>query len=158
MKRTLVAFAIVAMAGTAGAQTTTNPPAGGTVIPPAGAPAVPGATTLHRPEGAGGPMLPSTGAAGSPNPGVNLPSSHIPGETPRSVRAPASVVAPNTSNAPLPPNAPGSSGAARKIQADGYTNVQGLTRGSDGKWHGRAMRGSTVVGVVVDSRGNITTE
>ena len=157
MKRTFIALAIVAMAGTAGAQTITRPPAGAAATS-GGGPTAPGATTLQRPEGAGGPMLPSTGAALSPNPGVSMPSSNLPGENPRSVRAPAPAVAPNTTNAPLPPNAPGSSGPARRIQADGYTNVQGLTRGADGKWRGSAMRGSTMVGVVVDSRGNVTAE
>jgi hypothetical protein len=73
------------------------------------------------------------------------------------VNAP-SAVAPNTANAPALPNAPGSNGAAKRIQADGYKNVQGLTRGTDGKWHGTAMRGSTLVGVVVDGRGNVSTQ
>ena len=157
MKRTFIALAIVAMAGTAGAQTTTRPPAGAAATT-GGGPTAPGATTLQRPEGAGGPMLPSTGAALSPKPGVSMPSSNLPGENPRSVRAPASGVAPTTTNAPLQANAPGSGGAARRIQADGYTNVQGLTRGTDGKWRGTAMRGSTMIGVAVDSRGNVTTD
>jgi hypothetical protein len=158
MKYTLAALALVALAGTAGAQTPTRPPLSATVTPSGGAPTTPGATMLQRPEGSGGAMLPSTGAAGSPSPGVNLPSANAPGENPRAASAPNAVMAPNTPNTPIPPNAPGSNGAARKIQADGYKNVQGLTRGSDGKWHGTAMRGGTMVAVQVDARGVVSSE
>jgi predicted Rossmann fold nucleotide-binding protein DprA/Smf involved in DNA uptake len=61
-------------------------------------------------------------------------------------------------NAPALPNAPGSNGAAKRIQADGYKNVEGLVRGTDGKWHGTAMRGNTKVGVIVDGRGNVSSQ
>jgi hypothetical protein len=61
-------------------------------------------------------------------------------------------------NMPSTPNAAGSAGAAAKIQADGYKNVQGLARGADGKWHGKAMRGSTMVDVSVDARGNVSSQ
>ena len=46
--------------------------------------------------------------------------------------------------------------AQGRIEADGYKNVQGLNKGSDGLWHGRAMRGSTEVPVTVDARGNVS--
>ena len=46
--------------------------------------------------------------------------------------------------------------AQGRIEADGYKNVQGLSKGSDGLWHGRAMRGSTEVPVTVDARGNVS--
>jgi hypothetical protein len=46
--------------------------------------------------------------------------------------------------------------AQRRIEADGYKNVQGLARGADGLWHGRAMRGSSEVQVTVDKQGNVT--
>jgi hypothetical protein len=46
--------------------------------------------------------------------------------------------------------------AQKRIEADGYKNVQGLALGSDGLWHGRAMRGSTEVQVIVDRQGNVT--
>ena len=45
--------------------------------------------------------------------------------------------------------------AQKRIEADGYKNVQGLALGSDGLWHGRAMRGSTEVEVTVDRQGNV---
>ena len=72
------------------------------------------------------------------------------------VNAP-STMAPNA-NAPALPNAPGSNSAVKRIQADGYKNVEGLVRGTDGKWHGTAMRGNTKVGVIVDGRGTVSSQ
>jgi hypothetical protein len=46
--------------------------------------------------------------------------------------------------------------AQKRIESDGYKNVQGLALGSDGLWHGRAMRGSAEVQVTVDKQGNVT--
>jgi hypothetical protein len=65
--------------------------------------------------------------------------------------------APNTANVPAP-NAAGSTGARARIEADGYRDVQGLNRSSDGTWRGQAMRGNSRVGVGVDVRGNVTAE
>jgi hypothetical protein len=48
--------------------------------------------------------------------------------------------------------------AQKRIEADGYKNVQGLALGSDGLWHGRAMRGSTEVQVTVDRQGNVVAQ
>ena len=96
------------------------------------------------------PPAASSGAVTTPP--VNPPTMSTSG-----VNAPPAM-APNTANAPALPNAPGSNGAAKRVQADGYKNVQGLIRGTDGKWHGTAMRGSSMVGVVVDGRGNVSTQ
>ncbi|MEA2807035.1 MAG: hypothetical protein QOJ17_1176 [Rhodospirillaceae bacterium] len=134
MKSTLIALALVAVAGAAGAQTATPPSA----TPPS----VSGATVTPPAVSSGTVTTPAANPPRMSTPGVNAPS----------------AVAPNTANAPALPNAPGSNGAAKRIQADGYKNVQGLTRGTDGKWHGTAMRGSTLVGVVVDGRGNVSTQ
>lgn len=68
-----------------------------------------------------------------------------------------SVTAPNTANVPAP-NAAGSAGARARIEADGYKDVQGLSRNPDGTWRGQAMRGNARVGVGVDARGNVTSE
>jgi hypothetical protein len=46
--------------------------------------------------------------------------------------------------------------AKASIQTDGYRNVRGLVRASDGSWHGRAMRGSTEIAVSVDPTGNVS--
>jgi hypothetical protein len=175
MKRTLITLALVAAAGTAGAQTVTPPAVGGaTVTPPSvgpgavttppatppaiNTPAVPsrsvgtgGGTVTTPPVSSGTVAPPSTGAAGVTTPGVTPPSVSTPGVNPPSVSVP------NTANAPALPNAPGSASAVSKIQADGYKNVQGLTRGPDGKWHGKALRGGAMVDVTVDAAGNVST-
>ena len=129
MKRTLIALALVAAAGTAGAQTVTTPPVGGATVTP-----------------------PSAGSAGVTTPGVNPPSVSTPGVNSRS------VTAPSTANAPAIPNARGSGNARAKIEADGYKNVQGLNRNPDGTWSGKALRGGAAVDVQVDARGNVTTK
>ncbi len=46
--------------------------------------------------------------------------------------------------------------ARKRIEADGYKNVQGLALGADGLWHGRGMRGNSEVQVTVDKQGNVT--
>jgi len=46
--------------------------------------------------------------------------------------------------------------AQKRIEADGYKNVQGLALGPDGLWHGRAMRGNAEVQVTVDRQGNVS--
>src|SRR6185369_17749537 len=46
--------------------------------------------------------------------------------------------------------------AQKRIEADGYKNVQGLALGADGLWHGRGMRGNTEVQVTVDKQGNVS--
>jgi hypothetical protein len=46
--------------------------------------------------------------------------------------------------------------AQKRIEADGYKNVQGLALGEDGLWHGRAMRGNNEVQVTVDKQGNVS--
>ena len=71
-----------------------------------------------------------------------------------SVAAPPLTQDTNTANAT--PQLSGRAGIAQKrIEADGYKDVQGLARGSDGLWHGRAMRGSAEVQVIVDRQGNV---
>jgi len=45
--------------------------------------------------------------------------------------------------------------AQKRIEADGYKDVQGLALGADGLWHGRALRGSAEVQVTVDRLGNV---
>jgi hypothetical protein len=53
----------------------------------------------------------------------------------------------------------GAAGTAQKrIEADGYKNVTGLAKGSDGLWHGTAIRGSTQVQVTVDRAGKVSAQ
>ena len=82
--------------------------------------------------------------------------------------APASGGATTSGESPAPPtygadtaNANGqptgrAAIAQKRIEADGYKNVQGIALGEDGLWHGRAMRGSNEVQVTVDKHGNVS--
>jgi hypothetical protein len=175
MKRTLLTLALITVAGAAGAQTVTTPPVGGgavtppsvgggavttpPVAPPAvNTPAVPsrsvgagGASVTTPPVSGGAVQAPSTGSAGATTPGINPPSVSTPGVPSRSVTAPSQA------NLPTMPNAQGSGSARAKIEADGYKNVQGLQRNSDGGWSGKAMRGGAMVDVQVDARGHVIT-
>jgi hypothetical protein len=72
---------------------------------------------------------------------------------PPGMKQPSSIDA-NTANATGQPTGQASI-AQKRIEGDGYKNVQGLALGSDGLWHGRAMRGSTEVQVTVDKQGNV---
>ena len=176
MKRTLITLALVAAAGSAGAQTVTTPPVGGATVtppsvgsgavttPPVAPPTVSTPAVPSRSVGAAGGAVttppvsgatvtpPSAGSAGVTTPGVNPPSVRTPGVDSRSISTP------NTANAPALPNARGSASAQTKIEADGYKNVQGLTRGPDGKWHGKALRGGAQVDVTVDAAGRVSTQ
>ena len=176
MKRTLLVLALVTAAGAASAQTVTTPPVGGaTVTPPSvgggavttppvaspgvNTPAMPsrsvgagGATVTTPPVSGGTVQAPTTGAAGVTTPGVNPPSASTPGVPSRSVTAPSQA------NLPPAPNAQGSASAVKKIEADGYKNVQGLTRSPGGGWSGKALRGGAMVDVHVDARGNVVTK
>jgi hypothetical protein len=176
MKRTLLTLALVTAAGAAGAQTVTTPPVGGATVtppsvgggavttPPMAPPAVNTPAAPSRSVGAGGATVttppvsggtvqpPTTGAAGVTTPGVNPPSASTPGMPSQSVTAPSQA------NLPAAPNAQGSANAVKKIEADGYKNVQGMTRNRDGSWSGKALRGSAMVDVHVDARGNVVTK
>lgn len=175
MKRTLLALALVTAAGAAGAQTATTPPvSGATVTPPSvgsgtvttppatsptvNTPAVPsrsvgagGATVTTPPVSGGAVQAPSAGTARTTTPSVNPPSASTPGVPSQNVTAPSQA------NLPPAPNAQGSANAVKKIEADGYKNVQGMTRNPDGSWSGKALRGGQMVDVHVDARGNVVT-
>lgn len=175
MKRTLLALALVTAAGAASAQTVTTPPVGGaTVTPPSvgggavttpsatppavNTPAMPsrsvgagGATVTTPPASGGTVQAPSAGSAGVTTPGVTPPSARTSGLPSQSVTAPSQA------NLPPAPNAQGSATAVKKIEADGYKNVQGMTRNRDGSWTGKALRGGQMVDVQVDARGNVVT-
>ena len=97
-------------------------------------------------------QAPSAGSAGVTTPGVNPPSVSTPGVPSQSVTAPSQA------NLPPAPNAQGSANAVKKIERDGYKNVQGMTRNRDGSWSGKALRGGAMVDVQVDARGNVVTK
>jgi hypothetical protein len=56
------------------------------------------------------------------------------------------------------PTAVDDSPAKRAIEFDGYRNVRDLTKGPDGTWRGRAMRGRTEIAVRVDATGSVSAE
>jgi hypothetical protein len=167
MKKTLLTLALVTMDGAAGAHsvggtTVTTPSVGSstaTTTPQANPPTVTNATVPSRPVGTAGATVntpavgsstvrtPMVGSAGATVPSANAPSATTPGVP--------SATTPNTASLPAAPNARGSGSARSRIEADGYKNVTGLTRNADGSWGGKAMRGSSLVDVQVDSRGHV---
>jgi hypothetical protein len=64
----------------------------------------------------------------------------------------------NMANAPTQ-RLTGAAGTAQKrIESDGYKNVQNLQKGADGLWHGDAMRGNAKVQVTVDRAGRVAAQ
>jgi hypothetical protein len=101
--------------------------------------------------GAGGATATTPGVGGAT---VNPPSASAGSATTPGINQPSAGNDTNTANAS--PRLTGQAGIAQKrIEADGYKNVQGLAQGSDGLWHGRAMRGNAEVQVTVDKQGNV---
>ncbi len=65
---------------------------------------------------------------------------------------------PNMANAPSQPLTGAARTAQKRIEQDGYKSVQNLQQGSDGLWHGTAMRGNTPVQVTVDRSGRVSAQ
>lgn len=66
---------------------------------------------------------------------------------------------PAIQQASLQDDSPAGMAAARaSIEMDGYRNVRGLVKSADGSWRGRAMRGKTEIGIVVDASGSVSAE
>jgi hypothetical protein len=63
-------------------------------------------------------------------------------------------MAPDVANAAIPLDSAAAT-ARKRIEMDGYRDVQGLAKGADGLWQGTAMRGNTSVQVTVDRAGNV---
>jgi hypothetical protein len=144
MKRTLLTLALVAAAGTAGAQTMQTQGAG-TVSPGT-------QTNTGTPMNSGTQMNTGTQTnSGTPmNSGAQMPSgTSANGST-------GANTAPEMANAPRLTGAAGT--AQKRIEADGYKNVTGLAQGADGLWHGTAMRGNTQVQVTVDRAGKVAAQ
>jgi len=70
--------------------------------------------------------------------------------------APTQTASATANESPQAPAASSDSTAKASIEMDGYRNVRGLVRASNGAWHARAMRGSTEIAVVVDPNGNVS--
>src|SRR4051795_5724142 len=68
----------------------------------------------------------------------------------------------NSPNSPPNPGAPVAGAnsftegqAKSRIEADGFTNVSGLTKDDAGVWRGKASKGSQSMNVSVDFQGNV---
>jgi len=64
-------------------------------------------------------------------------------------------MASDVANVPLPLDRAAAT-AKKRIEMDGYRDVQGLAKGADGLWQGTALRGNTSVQVTVDRAGNVS--
>ena len=138
MKTTLLTLALVAAAGAVGAQTVSTPTTG------AGA-TLNNSTVTNGNTGMLGAQM-GVGTQTQMNSNVSAGGS-----------AGASA---NTNMATAPaPRLTGAAGTAQKrIEQDGYKSVQNLQQGSDGLWHGSALRGNTKVQVTVDRAGRVSAQ
>jgi hypothetical protein len=180
----LVMLGGVMLAGTATAQPSYYPATNSTPLTPPSVQAGSVSTSSGLPPASGAPVGAGTGAFDQVAPPLAAGSAALPGNAeqptterganpgqggfPNQTLAPSpglAVATPPPASAaiiPEPPaptqtaNAPGSENAVRLILADGYKSPQGVTRGPDGRWRGKALRGTTLVDVSVDGRGNVT--
>ena len=83
-------------------------------------------------------------------PAVDTTEAYARGEAGSSAKASASA-------SPGSDDPAGESAARKAIEADGYKGVEVLRKGDNGVWHAKALRGRTVVQLVVDSRGMVST-
>ena len=79
------------------------------------------------------------------------------GESNTGVASP-SASAPSTANLLIQRPSDAAATAQKRIERDGYTNVQNLATGADGLWRGTATRGNSQVEVAVDRAGNVTVQ
>jgi hypothetical protein len=70
------------------------------------------------------------------------------------------AVATTHANAPIPAKGANSftmTEASKRIANTGFTNVTGLSKDTDGVWHGHAQKDGTSTGVWLDYKGNVGT-
>jgi hypothetical protein len=152
MKITLLTLALVATAGIASAQTASTPATGA-----AGA-TMNNSTITNGNTGMRGAQM-GVGTQSQMNSNVQSPAT---GQMNGNMNASGSAGAsanPSLANAPSQEPLTGAARTAQKrIEQDGYKSVQNLQKGSDGLWHGTAMRGNTPVQVTVDRSGRVSTQ
>jgi hypothetical protein len=105
--------------------------------------ALAGAAGAQAPMSGGMSAGPSTGAATPTNSDVTNGMS-------------GTSANPNLANASALPLTGAARTAQKRIEHDGYKSVQNLQQGSDGLWHGTAMRGDVSVQVTVDHAGRVS--
>ena len=150
MKTTLLTLALVATAGVASAQTASTPATG------AGA-TMNNSTITNGNTGMQGAQM-GVGTQSQMNGNVQSPATgQMNGQMNGTMNAPAAQPARRPTRASPTHRRRPMTGAAhtaqKRIEQDGYKSVQNLQRGSDGLWHGTAMRGNTSVQVTVDRTG-----
>ena len=156
MKITLLTLALVATAGVASAQTASTPATGA-----AGA-SVNNSTITNGNTGMRGAQM-GVGTQSQMNSNVQSPATgQMNGQMNSNMNASGATGAaadPSLANAPSQEPMNGAARTAQKrIEQDGYKSVQNLQKGSDGLWHGTAMRGNTSVQVTVDRSGRISAQ
>ena len=167
MKRTLLTLDLVASAGAVSAQTVQPPLSSNTnagvnsTINAGAAPPPGGGAILDR----GATMNSNAGVRGAPltGGGAQVYTNNQTPAGPTNTNMGASGSAGASSNASMAtapaPRLTGAAGTAqRRIEQDGYKNVQNLQRGPDGLWRGTAMRGNAQVQVAVDRAGNVSAQ
>lgn len=90
------------------------------------------------------PNMQAPTGAGATNPGATSPSAATTGAAQQNTATPSAGMSAVTE-----------AQARSKLESQGYTNVTGLMMGTDGMWHGKAMRGSASVNVGLDGKGNV---
>ena len=158
MKTALLTLALVAAAGVASAQTASSPSAS--------AGAMTNSTVTNGNTGMQGAQM-GVGTQAQMNGNVQSPAtgqmnSNMNANTNAGLNAGGAAGAsanPSLANAPSEQSLTGAARTAQKrIEQDGYKSVQNLQKGSDGLWHGTAMRGNTQVQVTVDRSGRVSTQ
>jgi hypothetical protein len=158
MKITLLTLALVAAAGVASAQTMSTPATGA-----AGAGAtMNNSTVTNGNTGMQGAQM-GVGTQSQMNGNVQSPATgQMNGQMNSNMNASGAAGAsanPSLANVPSQePMTDAARTAQKRIEQDGYKSVQNLQRGSDGLWHGTAMRGNKSVQVTVDRSGRVATQ
>ena len=151
MKITLLTLALVAAAGAAAAQTASTPANGA-----AGA-TLNNSTVTNGNTGTQGAQM-GVGTQTQMNSNVQSPATGQMNSNMHASGAAGASASPNMAHAPSPPLTGAARTAQKRIEQDGYKSVQNLQQGSDGLWHGTAMRGNTSVQVTVDHSGRVSAQ
>jgi hypothetical protein len=151
MRTTLLTLALVAAAGAAAAQTASTPAGGTAGATMNNSTITNGNTGMQGAQMGVGTQTQMDGNVQSPATGQMNTNMNASGATGASAN-------PNLANAPSQPLTGPARTAQKRIEQDGYKSVQNLQQGSDGLWHGTAMRGNTSVQVTVDRAGRVSAQ
>lgn len=166
MKKTMIALALIGMAGTAAAQVQVSPPSvsGGSVTTPSigggslgtprvGVPSI--ATPPVQTPNAPGVQTPNVGSGGVQAPTVGSGSVQTPGVPSKTVTTPGAS-APSVAVNPPNVSTMTEAQARARITAQGYRNIQGLRQDASGSWHGKASLNGKSAQVSVNASGVVS--